>query len=116
MTKTILLDENLPRQLKNLFSSDFKIYTVYQLKWQSKKNGELLSAMSSKGIEILMTTDRNLEFQQNLDKYPIQFVILITYDNRLKSLKPTIPFIETELSKLTSTDKILYIDLRALVQ
>jgi hypothetical protein len=41
--KTILLDENLPLQLKQLFPpTDYRVFTVRELGWQNKKNGELL--------------------------------------------------------------------------
>lgn len=61
--KKALLDENLPRQLKNAFSSAIEVTTVPDLGWQSKKNGELLSAMVENGIEYLITADKNLRFQ-----------------------------------------------------
>ncbi len=62
--KKVLLDENLPRQLKQLFTADLDVTSVPDLGWQSKKNGELLSAMSAEGIEILLTADKNLRFQR----------------------------------------------------
>lgn len=40
----LLLDENLPKKLKMDFL-DFEIYTVSDMKWNSKKNGELLKLM-----------------------------------------------------------------------
>lgn len=93
--KRLLLDENLPRQLKRHFSSAFDVTSVPDIGWQSKKNGELLSAMGNEGIEYLITADRNLRFQQNLEKYSVIVVVLQTYDNRLKSLVPLIPKIES---------------------
>ncbi len=113
--KTILLDENLPKQLKPLFSSDFNVLTVQQLGWHSKKNGELLTSMTAEGIDILLTADRNLQFQQNLEKYPIQIVVLFTYNNRLKALKPTVPFIESEIRKMKDDDKIFTVDVRPMM-
>ena len=48
--KRVLLDENLDRRLKNYFSAEFDITSVPDLGWQSKKNGELLTAMVAEGI------------------------------------------------------------------
>lgn len=108
----MLLDENLPKPLKKHFSSDFNITTVHDLGWQSKKDDVLLEAMAQEEIEILITADRNLQYQQNLDKYPIQLVVLITYDNRYKTLISKVPLIELELRKLSESIKVVTIDLR----
>ena len=110
--RRILLDENLPKPLIKHFSNNFKIDTVSDLGWNSKKNGELLEAISNAGIDILLTADKNLQFQQNLDKYPVQIVVLLTYNNRYKSLLPKIPFIESEILKIKDTDKLVIIDVR----
>lgn len=110
--KIILLDENLPAPLKNDFSDAFQVITVYDKGWQSKQNGELLQAIADDGIEFLMTADRNLEHQQNLDKYNLRLIILITYDNRYKTLKGKIPKIEEVLLNDSSSGKVIRIDLR----
>ena len=110
--KRLLLDENLPRQLKGYFSSEFDVTSVPDLGWQSKKNGELLSAMDVEGIAYLLTADRNLRFQQNLEKYLVVVVVLSTFDIRLKNLAPSIARIETRILNAQPTDKIIEIDLR----
>lgn len=38
----ILLDENLPKQLKTDFGPDYDVKTVRDIGWLGKKNGELL--------------------------------------------------------------------------
>ena len=38
----ILLDENLPKKLKLNFGVDFEIFTVGEMGWNGRKNGELL--------------------------------------------------------------------------
>lgn len=108
----MLLDENLPKPLKKHFSSDFDITTLPDLGWQSKKDDVLLEAMVQAGIEILITADRNLQYQQNLDNCPIQVIVLLTYDNRYKTLIAKIPLIETELRKLFDFEKVVTVDLR----
>jgi predicted nuclease of predicted toxin-antitoxin system len=113
--KIILLDENLPVPLKNDFSENFEVLTVYDKGWQSKQNGELLQAIEDEGIDFLMTADRNLEYQQNLDQYNLRLIVLITYDNRYKTLKDKVPIIEEVLLSEESTErKVIKIDLRPL--
>ncbi len=111
--KIILLDENLPVPLKNDFSENFEVVTVYDKGWQSKENGELLQAIEDAEIDFLMTADRNLEYQQNLDQFNLRLVVLITFDNRYKTLKNKVPMIERVLlSDEAKAKKIIRIDLR----
>ncbi len=110
--KKVLLDENLPRPLVKHFSSDFEVSTVHDQGWASKKNGELLTAMVNASFEYLLTVDRNLEYQQNLNKYPVKIIVLITYDNRYKTLVTYLPQIEQSISDIRIDQKLLRIDLR----
>lgn len=64
--KRILLDENLPRPLSRHFPNKFQLTSVPDMGWTSKKNGELLEAMTIEGIDILLTVDKNLQYQQHL--------------------------------------------------
>jgi hypothetical protein len=110
--KRVLLDENLDRRLKNYFSAELDVTSVPDQGWQSKKNGDLLSAMGAEGIVYLVTADRNLRFQQNLDKYSVVIIVVCAYDNRLKGLIPFISKIEAGILAAELTDKIIEIDLR----
>ncbi|MEQ8469861.1 MAG: DUF5615 family PIN-like protein [Marinoscillum sp.] len=91
----LLLDENLPKKLKNDLT-DFEVLTVQDMEWHGKKNGELLELMISDGFNALITADKNLKNQQNFKKYPIPVltlnVKLLTYQhmvNLLPELKKT---------------------------
>ena len=57
----LLIDENLPKRLKNDFP-DHEIYTVSDKGWNSKKNGELLKLMVEEGFNALLTFDKNRTF------------------------------------------------------
>ena len=108
----MLLDENLPRQLKTLFTENLEVTTVPGLGWQSKKNGELLAAMVDAGIGYLITADRNLRFQQNLGAAQVKLIILLTHDIRRKTLEPFVSRIEQEVVNWDGADEFLEIDLR----
>ncbi|MEM1328058.1 MAG: DUF5615 family PIN-like protein [Bacteroidota bacterium] len=110
--KILLLDENLPAPLKFDFSDRFEVTTVHDRNWQSKKDDELLRAISNEDIDYLLTADRNLEFQQNISKFNLKLVVLFTYDNRYKTLQSKVPLIEQALLSFSETDNILHIDLR----
>jgi hypothetical protein len=44
--------------------------------WDELGNGELLTAAEAAGFEVLVTTDRNLRYQQNLASRRIAVVVL----------------------------------------
>jgi len=49
--------------------------------WSGKKNGELLLLMSQEGFTILLTTDQNLRYQQNLQQAGVAVVVLVASSN-----------------------------------
>jgi hypothetical protein len=44
--------------------------------WDQLVNGELIAAAEAEGLEILLTTDKNMRYQQNLTDRKIAFVVL----------------------------------------
>jgi hypothetical protein len=46
--------------------------------WSSLANGQLLAAAEQAGIELLITTDQNLRYQQNLTGRSISIVVLMS--------------------------------------
>ena len=72
----ILLDENIPKMLKQHFGKPYRVFTVQEMSWDGKKNGELLGLMMANDFEILITADKNLHFQQSLKKFPISVLLL----------------------------------------
>ena len=89
----LLLDENLPKRLKTDFP-EHNIFTVSDLGWSGRTNGELLKLMLQNQFEVLITFDKNLQYQQNLIKYPIPVIVLNTRDNTYLTLSLLIPKIK----------------------
>jgi hypothetical protein len=46
----ILIDENLPLKLKASFITEHEVYSVREMQWTGKKNGELLGLMTLEGF------------------------------------------------------------------
>ena len=61
----ILLDENLDHRLRNALRTH-EVFTVTYKGWAGLKNGELLKAAEEAGIDILLTGDQTLVYEQNL--------------------------------------------------
>ena len=83
----ILLDECLPRKLKQQFA-DHECYTVPEAFLSGKKNGELLAIAERQGFEIFLTMDKGLEYEQNLAGRQIAVILLRAKSNRLAALIP----------------------------
>ncbi len=95
----ILLDECAPRPLKHELS-DYEIRTVVEMGWSGKKNGELLSLMNQEGFTVLLTTDQNLRYQQNLDQAGVAIIVLVARSNRLSDLVPLVPGVRRVLGNI----------------
>lgn len=93
-----LIDENLPKALKLCFP-DHNLYTVRDMDWQSKKNGELLALMLAENFDGLITFDKNLRHQQNFAKYPLAVLVLNAWGNSMPFLEPLIPQMRDLLKK-----------------
>lgn len=59
--------------------------------WAGKKNGELLKLMMQESFTILLTTDQNLRYQQNLQQAGVAVIVMVAPSNRLPDLLPLIP-------------------------
>ena len=71
----VLLDENVAHRLrKNLGAHE--VLTVSFNGWAGLKNGELLGIAEENGIEVLLTGDQTLSYEQNLTGRTIAIVAL----------------------------------------
>ena len=86
----VLLDECLPRQLKQILVGH-EVRTVREMGWGSTQNGALLTLAAVEGFQVFVTMDKNLRYQQHLPKYPVSVITLRARDNTLLSLQPLVP-------------------------
>ena len=70
----ILFDQGTPVPLRKHLVSH-QIETAYEQGWGSFQNGELLTQAEANGFEVLVTTDQNLKFQQNLSSRRISIIV-----------------------------------------
>lgn len=94
----VLLDEQLPRHLAREIAGH-DVSTVQQCGWAGLKNGELLRAAAAEGFDVLVTADRNLQFQQNLSRAALGIVLLVAPSNALEDLLPLVPGLHAAISK-----------------
>lgn len=94
----LLLDENLPKRLKHDLS-EHEIYTASEKGWTGISNGKLLELLMENDFDALLTFDKNLQYQQNFNKYTIAVLVLNTSDNSYMTLKALVPKIKGVLGR-----------------
>jgi len=94
----ILLDENLPVDLAAELTGH-KVSTVTALGWKGLKNSELLRRAQGQ-FDVLLSMDRNLEFQQNIAKYELAILLLQAPSNRMVHLRPLVTGIQAALMSI----------------
>lgn len=77
----ILFDQGTPVPLRRSLTGH-QVATTFERGWQSLQNGDLLAAAESAGYEAFITTDRNLQYQQNLAGRQLSILVLPTTDWR----------------------------------
>ena len=93
----ILLDECVTKHLKPHLA-DHKVLTVREMQWSGIKNGKLMALCAEHGFDMLLTIDKNLQYQQNLEIYPLIVLILNSYTSKVEELVLFLPIFRTQLS------------------
>lgn len=101
----ILIDECLPRKLKNALPNH-DVQTVPEAGWAGKKNGELLNLMADV-YDVFITVDSNMQYQQNLADMSVGFILLSAKNNKLETLLALMPDVEQALESIGSGDVII---------
>ena len=94
----LLLDESVPRRLGTFFPAAYEVHTVPRMGWAGIGNGALLRLAADRGFDALVTVDRGIAHEQNLNDLPVPVVIMLAVRNRLDELRPLVPKVVDVLS------------------
>jgi hypothetical protein len=86
----ILIDECVDQRVRLLFAGH-DCQTAAYAKLAGLKNGALLAAAEAAGFEVMITTDQEIPYQQNLLVRRISIIVLSARTNRLADIRPLIP-------------------------
>jgi predicted nuclease of predicted toxin-antitoxin system len=101
----VLLDECIDEALRHgIAGHDCQTCRYAGLKGIT--NGQLLAAAEQSGFQVLITVDRNLQYQQRLHDRKIALVILEGRTTNLDDLLVLVPDILTALEALKSGDVV----------
>jgi len=82
----VLLDECVPRALRTELPGH-EVKTVAEAGWAGVKNGALLQLAATR-FDMILTVDRNLEYQQNFSGLTIAVVVIDAPSNDIDVLRP----------------------------
>ncbi len=85
----VLLDENLPHELRQLFLP-YQAFTIAYMKWGGLKNGTLRQHAANENLDAFISMDKGVQYQQNLAALPCAVIILRARSNDLDEIRPLI--------------------------
>jgi predicted nuclease of predicted toxin-antitoxin system len=88
----ILFDHATPRGVAR-FLSGHSVITAKDRGWDTLSNGDLLEAAERAGFDVVVTADKNMRHQQNLEGRRIALVVLST---------PQWPIVKLHLEKIAA--------------
>ena len=91
----ILFDQGTPIGIRTILQPH-TVRTAAELGWSTLLNGELLRVAEDAGFDVLLTTDTNLQFQQNLEGRKLAIIVLSK--NRWKLIRPMLPQIASAVA------------------
>ena len=95
----VLIDECVDQRIRLLFVGH-DCHTAAYSGLAGLKNGELLAAAEVQGFHVMVTTDQEISFQQNMGARRIGIIVLCAQTNRLADLKPLLPLALEALARI----------------
>lgn len=96
----VLLDECVPRALRSDISGH-EVKTVAEVGWAGVKNGELLRRAAA-DFDVLITVDRNLEYQQSFEGLSLAVIVIRAASNDIAVLRPVMPAVLAAIPQVKS--------------
>lgn len=105
----VLFDHGTPAPLASALT-EHQIHKVKDCGWDALGNGELLKDAEEAGFQVIVTTDKNIRYQQNLTQRKIALVVLgnsrwpvvkLYVDRIIKAIREATPgsYIEVEIPR-----------------
>lgn len=84
----VLFEHNVPHKLRGSLTRH-DVTNADEMGWAELKNGDLLTAAENSGFDVLVTADKNLSYQQNLEGHKLAVVVLATNSWKVIKENPT---------------------------
>lgn len=83
----VLLDNCVNHRFAELING-YDVLHARQKGWASLQNGELIAAAEKDGFSVIVTTDKQIQYQQNLKNRKISIIVLNSIRITLKHIAP----------------------------
>jgi hypothetical protein len=93
----ILFDQAVPVPMRSHLKGHL-VRTAAQQGWSQLKNGDLLKVAEDAGFDVLLTTDRNIRYQQNMEGRRIAVMALTC--QQWPELEPYVQVVIEELGSI----------------
>lgn len=94
----ILIDENMDEEFPE-FIPDHDARHVISVGWQGTKNGVLLAKAAEAGVQVFVTADKNMPYQQSMKGRPFFLIVLDIHPNVLVNQVACIPEIRVLMER-----------------
>jgi predicted nuclease of predicted toxin-antitoxin system len=94
----VLFDQATPVPIRP-FLTGHAVSTAAHEGWSELDNGDLLNAAEAAGFDVLLTTDTNIRYQQNLEGRKIAIVVIRT--QQWRELKAHVQFVVAAVDAAT---------------
>lgn len=88
--RRVLCDESVPHDIAAALTGH-DVATVQGVGWAGRKNGMLLRSARAAAYEVLVTVDRNMEYQQSIAASGLALIVLRGRSTRVADLRPAVP-------------------------
>ncbi len=95
----VLLDENVDFDFKFLLP-EHDVRHIDDMEWKGLTNGNLLDAAESADFQVIVTADKNFQFQQNLSKRNLALAVLDVHPKNLANLTAVAPELRSKLPEM----------------
>jgi predicted nuclease of predicted toxin-antitoxin system len=102
----ILLDECVTKRLKK-YLKEFDVFTVRELRLSGVKNGTLMSYCVENKFDILLSIDKNLLHQQNIEKFALSIIIFNCVSSKIEELSAFIPSFKSNIENFKKNQAYL---------
>lgn len=101
----VLLDACVPARLRHELAHVGTIESARFAGLSKLSNGALLAAISGR-YDALVTADKSMRFEQNMDGRSFAVVVIVSVDNDLAQLQPIMPAVAAALATIRPGDVI----------
>ncbi len=94
----VLLDNNVNQNFAKLIAGH-EVAHARQMGWAELENGDLIGVAEREGFDVMITADKQMQYQQNIEERKISIVILNALFIKWPHIEPLAPQVQDRLNR-----------------